>query len=481
MADDEHLKRLREGVKAWNAWREQHSEMVPNLRRAALSEADLSGANLQGADLTAASLIRANLTGANLERATLNAADLSGAILANAHLNQAVLTGAKLLEARLDAANLGNANLQTAQLTNASLCRAYLGEANLSEARLTGAKLTEARLNMARLRGAHLDRADLSSAALAGADLTSADLGGANAIKANLRGTNLAGTNLRGALLNGADLSFANLSKADLSRAVFRGANLTDANLEGALLTGADLDRAQLKRANLTTSDLTDVQNLALDDNRVTHTRFSPKAKDEWSILRRTYTGPRLILNLLFVFLFFIPLIVKGATLWGFNEIQRPIIEANETLGGEEQISIRITCDAPSNGAITISFPAREVRTGENTSLLPAFERRVACRSMPMWMLLLGAGGPYGALMPILTAILVLYQVARFLMTNQISLMRDAEERSGVCPSRDGWFAYPNLHRIHFALNILWVIAGIAFALRAAQFLAIDVMFFGRS
>ncbi len=49
MANEEHLAILRQGVRAWDAWREEHPDVKPDLSRA-----DLSGANLSGADLSGA-------------------------------------------------------------------------------------------------------------------------------------------------------------------------------------------------------------------------------------------------------------------------------------------------------------------------------------------------------------------------------------------------------------------------------------------
>jgi hypothetical protein len=54
MADPEHLKIFKQGVKAFNEWREENPDIVPNLIEANLSGADLGGANLRGANLSRA-------------------------------------------------------------------------------------------------------------------------------------------------------------------------------------------------------------------------------------------------------------------------------------------------------------------------------------------------------------------------------------------------------------------------------------------
>jgi pentapeptide repeat protein len=78
MANDEHVALLKQGVAAWNVWRDENPNIRPDLtaKGAELFGADLSEANLCGADLCSASLGKANLT----------RADLRGAYLAGAYL-----------------------------------------------------------------------------------------------------------------------------------------------------------------------------------------------------------------------------------------------------------------------------------------------------------------------------------------------------------------------------------------------------------
>jgi len=119
MANEEHLKIIKQGVKAWNQWRKKNPKIRPDL-----SGADLSGADLSGADLTKANLTKANLTWAILIKANLTKANLNGANLYKANLN-----GANLYKA-----NLSGAILSGADLTKANLTWAILIKANLSGA-----------------------------------------------------------------------------------------------------------------------------------------------------------------------------------------------------------------------------------------------------------------------------------------------------------------------------------------------------------
>jgi uncharacterized protein YjbI with pentapeptide repeats len=114
MADDEQVAKLRQGVAAWNAWRQDNPTIQPDLSRITLEGTDFSGVNLS----------RTNLGGANLNRIYLIRADLTGADLSEA----------SLIDATLVDATLSHANLSHAKLPEATLLRASLGGANLSYA-----------------------------------------------------------------------------------------------------------------------------------------------------------------------------------------------------------------------------------------------------------------------------------------------------------------------------------------------------------
>jgi hypothetical protein len=109
MANREHVARLKESVKASNAWREKNLGILLDLSGANLSEADLSRAELSNADLAGADLYSADLSGANLSGADLSGADLSGAELSGAELRGAKLRAANFTEADLSGADFGDA------------------------------------------------------------------------------------------------------------------------------------------------------------------------------------------------------------------------------------------------------------------------------------------------------------------------------------------------------------------------------------
>ena len=75
MANSEHVEILQGGVIAWNTWRGENPNTIPDLTGANLSMARLTGADLTKANLTEADLTGANLTGADLTGANLTEAD----------------------------------------------------------------------------------------------------------------------------------------------------------------------------------------------------------------------------------------------------------------------------------------------------------------------------------------------------------------------------------------------------------------------
>ena len=156
MADEEHLRILRQDVDTWNKWRDEHPDIRPDLSEADLVEADLVMANLSRANLSGADLSGAFLRAADLNRANLNRANLSGADLSEADLVDANLSGADLVKANLGRANLSGADLSgalfvVANLVGADLSRAYLRDANLEYAHLSRAYLSGTDLSGSRV------------------------------------------------------------------------------------------------------------------------------------------------------------------------------------------------------------------------------------------------------------------------------------------------------------------------------------------
>jgi hypothetical protein len=170
VANEEHVKILKQGVEVWNAWRAAKPTLPADLinaieRRpgAASAISAMTNAHLIGADLSGADLIGANLSLADLVLANLRYADLRDANLRGANLEKADLFGANLSNANLERANLVILNLRYANLFQANLEGANLSNANLEFSILVGTRLRGANLHMATLRETNFANVDLSS------------------------------------------------------------------------------------------------------------------------------------------------------------------------------------------------------------------------------------------------------------------------------------------------------------------------------
>src|ERR1700736_4632448 len=98
MANDEHVAVINQGIKAWNAWREERAG-----NPLARWSVDLSGADLHNRDLSGAALYRTDFSGADL-----TGADLSGSTVDNSDFSGADLSGATLVGTNVADANLVN-------------------------------------------------------------------------------------------------------------------------------------------------------------------------------------------------------------------------------------------------------------------------------------------------------------------------------------------------------------------------------------
>jgi uncharacterized protein YjbI with pentapeptide repeats len=136
MANPDHIKMLKQGVEAWNAWRTEEPSIRPDLSERNLEGEYLFEANLSGADLRETNLFEAFLSGANLTGADLRKIDLC-----RAHLEGANLTGADLREADLHGANLSGADFTRAYLNEADLRFTNLVKADFTKADLTGCRI----------------------------------------------------------------------------------------------------------------------------------------------------------------------------------------------------------------------------------------------------------------------------------------------------------------------------------------------------
>ncbi len=152
MANQEHVDILKQEAAIWNAWREEHPDIRPDLKDADLSFTYLRHANLSSANLSRANLFLANLSSANLSHAILSGVDPSELDLPNSGIDAYInpigtnLSCADLSCANLSCTNLGHAILNSTNLSYANLSYANLKSADLSHANLSSADLSYARI-----------------------------------------------------------------------------------------------------------------------------------------------------------------------------------------------------------------------------------------------------------------------------------------------------------------------------------------------
>lgn len=134
MADSEHVSKVKEGTAAWNRWREEKPDVIPDLGWANLNGVNLDGAVFaksvlklafcRGCSMVGADFSEANMRGVNLEGSDLRGAVFRGANLEGAHMLGADLTGADFAGANLKLANFDGAILRDADLAGVRKLRA---------------------------------------------------------------------------------------------------------------------------------------------------------------------------------------------------------------------------------------------------------------------------------------------------------------------------------------------------------------------
>jgi uncharacterized protein YjbI with pentapeptide repeats len=181
MANKEHLKILRQGVKVWNEWIQKEVEATFEKRLMKPSAQPIDYINLIKADLSKSDLSRENLEGINFEQVNLRYSTLRSTNLSSANLVRAKLEGADLSYTNLSRANLIRANLVNSNLEYARLLQVNAYDANLGGANLTGALIYLADLTAAKLDGANLTQSQMASNIFGSNDLS--EVIGLNSVK----------------------------------------------------------------------------------------------------------------------------------------------------------------------------------------------------------------------------------------------------------------------------------------------------------
>lgn len=232
MANDKQLEILRQGVIAWNNWREANPTLSP----------DLSNTDFRGVNFCNINLHNCCLVYTNFSHAQLKSADFSNSNLEGSSFSYADLTGVNISGCNLKNSNFNSAALIAVNASNTDFYNCNFHNASLTCSKFDSSILEKVSLNYGDLRwtsliGVNLANAYLNMAILTEADLSNCEMSGVTAYSANFNKVKLINANLREANLGGSNLSGANLENADLSQANLRATRLIDTNLQNANFT----------------------------------------------------------------------------------------------------------------------------------------------------------------------------------------------------------------------------------------------------
>jgi uncharacterized protein YjbI with pentapeptide repeats len=303
--------------------------------------------------------------------------------------------------------HLEGACLNQTHLENACLSRVHLENAKLFRADLKNADLSHAHLENASLRLAHLENADLYDAHLENADLRLAHLENAG---------------LRLAHLKNSGLSDAHLENTDLSYARLENANLSDAHLENARLSFAILNGVDVRWC----------RGLKFDLNQVDRLLIEGKAPDPWSELRRKYSGPLFMVHLLLLVAFLLPyaghLMILTAESRSYSQLEQ-YLEAQDEMPEQvepaspiEKVKTAVQQPGQSFHAAIGRYKRKFEQTHTKTK---AFWPLFGWTRTDVW----------GRCYFFITIVILIYNGLRGYLTYNVSILRDAEERSRITPA----------------------------------------------
>lgn len=238
------------------------------------------------------------------------------------------------------------------------------------------------------------------------------------------------------------------LTKVHLEGAILVGAHLEGANLENAFLADvASLSRASLDQANLRVKD-----HVPFDNNQVHRAIIPGNARDEWSVLRRHYSGPRFFVTLILLIGFLLPQIGMALFYSGHD--------ATVTFAEEQYRKIY-----PTLNNLSQSHPDGLMlkKATDRLKLTTIKIERAYHKRYQKWpAIALVLGMHHGWLSMLLAVIILPYNYLRARLTLKVGELRDQEERSQVTPARDEYMTLygQKWYLGHRLLNkLLWIAA----------------------
>ena len=221
----------------------------------------------------------------------------------------------------------------------------------------------------------------------------------------------------------------------------------------------ANFTKASLIDTNLANSDLRRITGARFDSTIVKGARFSPRANDSWSVLRRYYTGPKFLFHLLFLVAFVLTYGAKTMFYVGVNQAQSSLKQVELKVNNQIDSSVNRIEDVLKQleqeqhvGIIQMTQDLEQVKEKIHLKISECLPPKCT-KPMAVWKALVRWNeGPWywGTAMALLA-----YNFFRGLLTWLIAPLRDEEERSGHTPplyyrptgSESGWKYFGGLLR----------------------------------
>jgi len=285
-----------------------------------------------------------------------------------------------------------------------------------------------------------------------GGQLTEVNFGRATLSSVDLRDCQLLGCNLASVRVTDGDFDNARLfprpggPPTTLELAVLRRCSFADTDFTGCSVKSAIVAESDLRRA----------KGLVLDETVLIGTPTSAGAADDWSVLRRSYTGANMVFNVIAMTVFFLPFIFQALYWSGFNQAQLGMLRG---LSEAEAQLARIP-----DGAMHARV-AKALQSSIDPNLQHCLQPGLSsvkvgppsCR--PVWQILLGVH--QGTFAVVLSMVLLTYNVTRLALTWFVAPLRDEEVRTWHAPRRAAYAWMIPLHRMMRFL--VWVAVAAAF------------------
>lgn len=249
---------------------------------------------------------------------------------------------------------------------------------------LRGACWHECKYDRARFIGTQLDGVEFRSCSLD--DLAiwhGSKAPGLRMYNCSCRGARIPGVDLSKSVFVGTNLQYSDLRGADLAGAQF---GYYDIYANYKMQTACNLQECKMGHACFVDASLAKASGYRFDRNQIRGTEIPGDASDPWSTLRRKYTGPWFFIHVAFLAIFILPYAGRVLALTGASEA---------ALYVEDHVE---------------------------------FDQRVHA-------VLVLIGWTEGWWITLLAIVLAIYNLMRGVLTYNIGMLREAEDRSGVTPA----------------------------------------------